>query len=181
MREVVEDRIAQDQLLDNAALAASSAPAVTPLLTDFSKLLVDAPKLATVAKEPTKTYRLPVPQKRDYFEREARNAALGCAGEEFVLNFEHFRLHSLGHKALADKVELSQKLKVMAWVMTSSLSNLLDVRDSSRLKQRLLGRKPLSLLAVVSLDLLKITQRNFTFIACMNSEHPRRCLICRVL
>ena len=111
LREVVEDRIAQDQLLDNAALAASSAPAVTPLLTDFSKLLVDAPKLATVAKEPTKTYRLPVPQKRDYFEREARNAALGCAGEEFVLNFEHFRLHNLGHKALADKVEHVAKTK----------------------------------------------------------------------
>jgi hypothetical protein len=98
-------------LLDNAALAASSAPAVTPLLTDFSKLLVDAPKLATVAKEPTKTYRLPVPQKRDYFEREARNAALGCAGEAFVLNFEHFRLHNLGHKALSDKVEHVAKTK----------------------------------------------------------------------
>ncbi|MDO8464748.1 MAG: DUF3883 domain-containing protein [Gallionella sp.] len=105
LREVVEDRIAQDQLLDKAALAASSAPAVSPLLVDFSKLLVDAPKLATTAREPNQHYRLPSPQKRDYFEREARNTALGSAGEEFVLNFERFRLHNLGHKVLADKVE----------------------------------------------------------------------------
>lgn len=48
LREVVEDRIAKDQLLDNAALTASSAPAATPLFEDFGKLLVDAPKLASV-------------------------------------------------------------------------------------------------------------------------------------
>jgi hypothetical protein len=111
LREIVEDRIAQDQLLDSAALAATSAPAVAPLLADFSKLLVDPPRLATVAKEPAQGYRLSTPQKRDYFEREARNAALGCAGEEFVLNFEHFRLHNLGQKALADKVEHVSKTK----------------------------------------------------------------------
>ena len=105
LREIVEDRVAHDQLLDNAALAASSAPAVTPLLMDFSKLLVEAPRLATTAREPNQHYRLPIPLKRDYFEREARNIALGRAGEEFVLNFEHFRLHSLGYKKLADKVE----------------------------------------------------------------------------
>jgi lysophospholipase L1-like esterase len=112
LREVVEDRIAQDQLLNSAALTASSAPAVTPLFEDFSKLLVDAPRLARAAREPNKNYyRLPVPQKRDYLEREAKNAALGCAGEEFILNFEHFRLHNLGHKALADKVEHVAKTK----------------------------------------------------------------------
>lgn len=105
LREVVEDRIAQDHLLDNAALAASSAPAATPLFEDFGKLLVDAPKMARAAREPNQQYRLPVPQKRDYLEREARNAALGYAGEEFVLNFERFRLHNLGCKVLADKVE----------------------------------------------------------------------------
>ena len=111
LREVVEDRIGQDQLLDNAALAASSAPAVAPLLEDFSKLLVDAPRLTRTVNEPSQHYHLAVPQKRDYLEREARNVALGYAGEEFVLNFEHFRLHSLGHKALADKVEHVAKTK----------------------------------------------------------------------
>lgn len=105
LREIVEDRISQDQRLDNAALIAASAPAVSPLFKDFSKLLVDAPKLAKVARESSQQYHAPVPQKRDYLEREARNMALGFAGEEFILNFEHFRLNNLGHKELADKVE----------------------------------------------------------------------------
>jgi hypothetical protein len=105
LRDIVEDRIAQDRLLDSAALAASSAPAVTPLFADFSRLLVDAPRMVRAAKEPANNYRLPTPQKRDYLEREARNAALGLAGEEFILNFEHFRLYNLGEKALAEKVE----------------------------------------------------------------------------
>lgn len=111
LREVVEDRIVRDQLLDSAALTATSIPAVMPLVEDFNKILVDAPKLTTSAKEPRKRYQLPIPQKRDYLEREARNASLGCAGEEFVLNFEHHRLHTLGHKGLADKVEHVAKTK----------------------------------------------------------------------
>lgn len=111
LREVVEDRIDHDQMLDNAALTATSIPAVTPLCADFRKLLVDAPRFS-VAKEPNKNYyQQPSPQKRDYLEREAKNTALGCAGEEFVVNFEHFRLHNLDHKALADKVEHVAKTK----------------------------------------------------------------------
>ena len=42
---------------------------------------------------------------RDYLDREARNASLGKAGEEFVLAFEQQRLHELGKNKLADKVE----------------------------------------------------------------------------
>jgi hypothetical protein len=112
LRKVVEEHIAQDQLLDNAALIATSIPAVTPLYDDYSKLLVDAPKLAHSVKEPSNNnYRTPSPHKRDYLEREARNASLGSAGEGFVLNYEHFRLHSLGYKALADKVEHVSRTK----------------------------------------------------------------------
>ena len=40
-----------------------------------------------------------------YLEREARNASLGRAGEEFVLNFERARLIRLGQESLADRVE----------------------------------------------------------------------------
>lgn len=111
LREVVEDCIVRDQLLDSAALTATSIPAVMPLVENFNKILVDAPKLTSSAKEPSKRYQLPIPQKRDYLEREARNASLGFAGEKFVLNFEHHRLHNLGHKGLADKVEHVAKTK----------------------------------------------------------------------
>lgn len=111
LREIVEDRIAHDQLLDNAALIATTTPAIAPLFEDFTKLLVDAPRILTANEPNNITQRLPSPQKRDYLEREANNIALGCAGEEFVLNYEHFRLHNLGHKGLADKVEHVAKTK----------------------------------------------------------------------
>jgi Domain of unknown function (DUF3883) len=112
LREVLEQRLTQDQLLDTAALTASSTPAVVPLIEDFSTLLVEAPKTVLSTREPRQNeYNPPSPQKRDYLEREARNASLGTAGEEFVMNFEHFRLRSLGQKALADKVEHVAKTK----------------------------------------------------------------------
>ncbi len=43
--------------------------------------------------------------RRDYLAREARNSALGRAGEELALRFERERLSRLGHERLAGKVE----------------------------------------------------------------------------
>ena len=43
--------------------------------------------------------------KRDYLDREARNASLSKAGEEFVVAFEQQRLHRLGFRKLADNVD----------------------------------------------------------------------------
>lgn len=112
LREVVEDRINQNQLLDTVALNTASTPAIAPLVSDFSKFVVDAPKISTVARESKpKPYSAALPQKRDYLEREARNISLGSAGEEFVLNYEHFRLHNLGCEGLAEKVEHVAKTK----------------------------------------------------------------------
>jgi hypothetical protein len=106
LREVVEERLKVDSRLDQAAEVACLTPAALPLLSNYSSLLVDPPKFNHVAREPEAagTYR-PVPQKRDYLAREARNASLGLAGEEFVLNYEHYRLRSLGKDGLADRVE----------------------------------------------------------------------------
>jgi len=105
LRETVERRIAQDKLIDDAALTAVSTPAVTPLVEDFSRVIVEPPKVDSIKEPRTDFYRQPSPQKRDYLEREARNASLGRAGEEFVLIFERHRLHNLGCKALADKID----------------------------------------------------------------------------
>ncbi len=106
LRDVVEEQLALNPLVDSAALNAASSPAASPLFEDFSDVLVDAPKLATSAQEPSPPqYYSSIPHKRDYLEREARNISLGKAGEEFVLNFEHYRLYGLGQKKLADKVD----------------------------------------------------------------------------
>jgi len=112
LREVVENRLASDSRLDNAALVACSVPAVAPLLVNYSGIVVDPPRLSTVAREPsTEAYEAKALPKTDYLAREARNASLGSAGEAFALEFEHFRLWTIGEKGLADKVEHVSKTK----------------------------------------------------------------------
>lgn len=105
LRNVVEAQLNQNKLIDEAALTATSSPAAAPLLDDFNHVLVEAPKLTAEAHEPAPPSYLAAPKKRDYLEREARNISLGKAGEEFALNFEHFRLYHLGQKKLADQIE----------------------------------------------------------------------------
>lgn len=109
LREVVEQHLVQDQRFDQAALTALALPAIAPIPIEYSDLVVDAPKPANQVREvPVRDY---VPQRRDYLEREARNASLGLAGEEFVLQYEHYRLYQLGKRELADKVEHVSKTK----------------------------------------------------------------------
>ena len=100
---VLADQLSGKAIFDQAALAAVQLPAVAPTLTDFGKVKLEAPK---------RQHRVAVPLnplmfnavKRDYLEREAQNQSLGLAGEEFVVQFEHWRLIQLGHPRLADKV-----------------------------------------------------------------------------
>jgi len=103
--EVVESQIASNKIIDEVALTATSLPASSPLIENFSGVLVAPPKFDHKAKEPSPPLYFSSPNKRDYLEREARNISLGRSGEEFVLNFEHFRLYQLGQRKLADKVD----------------------------------------------------------------------------
>jgi hypothetical protein len=103
LREVVEQHLGKDQIFDQVALTATALPAIAPIQNGYANLIVDAPQSALQAQEaPVREY---LPQRKDYLEREARNASLGLAGEEFVLQYEHFRLYRLGKPELADKVE----------------------------------------------------------------------------
>jgi len=43
--------------------------------------------------------------KKNYLEAEARNSALGIAGEKLVLKYEHERLRRAGKKELAERIE----------------------------------------------------------------------------
>jgi hypothetical protein len=90
--------------LDQAALAAVQQPAVTPTQTDFKKVKSEAPKKQHQVTE-SRNPLLFRAVKRDYLEREAQNRSLGLAGEEFVVQFEHWRLIELGQHRLADRVE----------------------------------------------------------------------------
>lgn len=101
--EVVAAQVNAKPILDEAALAAVQQPAVLPDHADFSLVKADAPlrdHRAQSAYAPTFN-----PVKRDYLERESLNRSLGLAGEEFVVQFEHWRLVQLGKRQFADRVE----------------------------------------------------------------------------
>jgi Domain of unknown function (DUF3883) len=104
--DVVSDLLAKNSMLDKAALSAVEQGAIAPLVKDYSGVVVAPPLLSLSTKEPTsKPYSLRSGLKRDYIDREAKNTSLGLAGEEFVIEFERYRLRSLGKKKLAEQVE----------------------------------------------------------------------------
>lgn len=101
---VTADQVRGKTTLDKIALAAVEQPALVPALTDFAKVKSDAPQKQNRAAEVSNPL-LFRPIKRDYLEREAQNMSLGLAGEEFIVQFEHWRLIQLGQTRLADRVD----------------------------------------------------------------------------
>lgn len=104
LADVVEEQIGAASSLDVAALSAVQQPAITPIESEFANVRTAAPtrQFRAAEREPTYMRRA---VKRDYLEREARNRSLGLAGEEFVVQLEHWRLNQIGMSKLADRVE----------------------------------------------------------------------------
>jgi Domain of unknown function (DUF3883) len=107
LADIVAERIMVDRAFDLAAANAADQTATVPLLSTLDGVLVEPPKVSHSVQSPRTPYFVAQRPtlKRDYLDREARNASLGKAGEEFVAAFEQRRLHALGHTKLADKVE----------------------------------------------------------------------------
>ncbi|HMN46653.1 MAG TPA: DUF3883 domain-containing protein [Povalibacter sp.] len=103
--DVVVERMAQDARLDTLALQSVEQPAVTPTVVDYASLLVPAPVPGLVREEPARYERRQQGIKRDYLALETRNRTLGAAGEDFIVAYEQHRLHALGAKHLADRVD----------------------------------------------------------------------------
>lgn len=107
----VEQWVRENPDIDRHALAAAEAPAAVPEHFDFSTFEVGSPTLAEGMQagfqESQARYGelVRVTMRRDYAEREARNASLGFAGEELILRFERHRLTAIGQPQLAAKVE----------------------------------------------------------------------------
>jgi Domain of unknown function (DUF3883) len=101
---VVEEQVRNRPSLDQAALAAVQQPAVVPSANDFARVIVHAPTLENRLSESTPVNAFNA-IKRDYLARETENRSLGLAGEEFVIQYEHWRLVMLGQRSLADRVE----------------------------------------------------------------------------
>jgi hypothetical protein len=108
--EIIE-QLSSAKALDTLALDAVQRPA-TPLAAEshYDGIEVPPPDFAkTPLPDALEMARKAV--KRDYLDREARNASLGAAGEEFVVNYERWRLISGGQPNFADRVEHVSRTK----------------------------------------------------------------------
>ncbi|HUF28732.1 MAG TPA: DUF3883 domain-containing protein [Gemmatimonadaceae bacterium] len=106
LAEVVADRIGTDLALAATVRAAVDAPAPLPAVADLISRWEPPPEAAPApAYPPARERWQPTRPPVNYLEREARNASLGRAGEEFVLRFERARLLAEGREVLAEKVE----------------------------------------------------------------------------
>jgi hypothetical protein len=102
LREVVAGRLIGDRAIQQLAAADATSSSPIPEVADILKVVTDPPKPLHHASEAgTFGTSLGV----NYLEIEARNQALGLAGERFVLLFEKARLVSVGREALADKIQ----------------------------------------------------------------------------
>jgi hypothetical protein len=106
LRDVVVNQVAADGELNALVEAAVTAKPTVEDIPDVLGTVVPPPDF--LPKSP-KAESVDGPSigrvDRNYLEQEARNRALGRAGEEFVLRYERTRLLSLGLDRLVDRVE----------------------------------------------------------------------------
>ncbi len=106
LSDVIAERLETDRRIEEVASAAVEQPAVTPTLESYSGFVTPAPTLSAVGEQATVPYsRRVAGTRRDYLGLEARNRSLGAAGEALVVGYERHRLHGLGAKRLAERVE----------------------------------------------------------------------------
>jgi Domain of unknown function (DUF3883) len=106
LREVVLARLTTDRTLQLLVQRVVGEPVVTYQKRRLlDQVIVPAPTAAPASGLPRETATQPLLLGVNYLEREAQNASLGRAGEEFVLAVEHQRLWQAGQKHLAERVE----------------------------------------------------------------------------
>lgn len=107
--EVVSERLAGQRQLLNLAAEDVERAIVVPTVDDILNALTDPPKPTVSNRRADESTMRPYATARprlavNYLEREARNNALGRAGEEFVINFEQARLIKARQERLASKI-----------------------------------------------------------------------------
>ena len=110
LREVVVDRLFHDNQLDETARRAAALPAEpVPDEAEISGLVVPCPFKSIggtgIREAPLHPTSFTAQNSKDYLQIEARNRALGAAGETLVARYERERLKSLGLTKLSKAVE----------------------------------------------------------------------------
>lgn len=99
----VDTQMLSDATYISAARAAAQQAVDAKTDVDFYHFDVEPPKPTLADEAPVAAAQRPY--KQDYLAREARNHALGLAGEVMVVSYERHRLRQLGKHRLADRVE----------------------------------------------------------------------------
>lgn len=107
LRAIVIQRLSGASDLQQAASDAVNKAVITnPVVADILSIVVPPP---VRQDQPTTLKDRPRDMGKaarcNFLEIEAKNASLGAAGEQFVLQFEHERLWRAGKRALADRIE----------------------------------------------------------------------------
>ena len=103
--DIISEMFGDSILLIDSIAADAELTIEIPTIESILEVLVKPPE---PIKPQEKQIALERPQfkgKVNYLAREAANAALGSAGERFIINYEHARLIYLGKENLAERVE----------------------------------------------------------------------------
>ncbi|MFK7844545.1 MAG: DUF3883 domain-containing protein [Rhodothermales bacterium] len=106
--DVVETRLDADEKIITLVQRSISDPIESPEITDLNSLWEKAPDrersgYVSDSRRQKKPNRQP--RRIDYLKLEARNQALGRAGEDLVLEYESARLYRAGKRKLARKID----------------------------------------------------------------------------
>ena len=103
--DVVESHLQANVPLQEAAQAAVLRPAVCATPGELDSIWVPPPRPQRVAEQAAVYAPHFSAARRDYLAQESRNRSLGRAGELFVAELEARRLHAIGKKRLAERVD----------------------------------------------------------------------------
>lgn len=107
LRDEVAERLKVDaDLLRTVAAVVEEPAAFSQQTVDLSAVIVPIPERPRSDRAYERPRGTPRAARRvNYLEREARNASLGLAGEQFVLDVEHRRLWEAGARRLAERID----------------------------------------------------------------------------
>lgn len=107
LRDEIVERVKADADLEATVAKVVEEPvAFVSQEVDLSSVIVPIPEKQRRDRAYERPGEIPgVARRVNYLEREARNASLGLAGEQFVLEVEHRRLWEGGSRRLADRIE----------------------------------------------------------------------------
>lgn len=101
----IAEHLAANKQLQEILEGDADRSVAIPTVEDFLALLAEPPGHREAQMGAVAEHRPSPATGVNYLEREARNQALGDAGEQFVVNFERARLLQAGRDNLADQIE----------------------------------------------------------------------------